>query len=34
MPCLVTCVENGLTLGEIGRVLRKTFGEYEPPTVI
>jgi methylmalonyl-CoA mutase N-terminal domain/subunit len=34
MPCLVTCVENGLTLGEIGKVLRKTFGEYEPPTVI
>ena len=34
MPCLVTCVENGLTLGEIGTVLRKTFGEYEPPTVI
>jgi len=34
MPCLVTCVENGLTVGEIGNVLRKTFGEYEPPTVI
>jgi methylmalonyl-CoA mutase N-terminal domain/subunit len=34
MPCLITCVENGLTVGEIGKVLRKTFGEYEPPTVI
>ena len=34
MPCLITCVENGLTLGEIGTVLRKTYGEYEPPTVI
>jgi methylmalonyl-CoA mutase N-terminal domain/subunit len=34
MPCLIACVENGLTVGEIGKVLRKTFGEYEPPTVI
>jgi methylmalonyl-CoA mutase N-terminal domain/subunit len=34
MPCLIACVEGGLTLGEVGKVLRKVFGEYEPPTVI
>ncbi len=31
MPLLVECVENDLTLGEICRVLRKTWGEYQPP---
>jgi methylmalonyl-CoA mutase N-terminal domain/subunit len=31
MPLLVTCVENDLTLGEICGVLRKTWGEYQPP---
>ena len=31
MPLLVACVENDLTLGEICRVLRKTWGEYQPP---
>ena len=34
MPSLVTCVESGLTVGEIGKVLRDAFGEYHPPTVI
>jgi len=31
MPLLVTCVENDLTLGEICGVLRKVWGEYQPP---
>ncbi len=31
MPLLVTCVENDLTLGEICGVLRKSWGEYQPP---
>jgi methylmalonyl-CoA mutase, N-terminal domain len=34
MPCLVACVEGGMTVGEIGKVLRGVFGEYEAPTVI
>ncbi|MCL5274776.1 MAG: methylmalonyl-CoA mutase family protein [Chloroflexi bacterium] len=34
MPSLVACVEGGLTVGEIGKVLRAAFGEYHPPTVI
>ncbi len=34
MPCLIACVEGGLTVGEIGRVLRNIFGEYHPPTAI
>ena len=34
MPCLVACVEGGLTVGEIGNVLRGVYGEYAPPTVI
>lgn len=34
MPCLIACVEGGLTVGEIGRALRRVFGEYHPPTVI
>ncbi|MCS7059661.1 MAG: methylmalonyl-CoA mutase family protein [Anaerolineae bacterium] len=34
MPCLIACVEGGLTVGEIGRILRHVFGEYQPPTVI
>jgi methylmalonyl-CoA mutase N-terminal domain/subunit len=34
MPCLIACVEGGVTVGEIGRVLRRIFGEYHPPTVI
>ncbi len=31
MPVLVACVENELTLGEICGVLRKVWGEYQPP---
>jgi methylmalonyl-CoA mutase N-terminal domain/subunit len=31
MPLLVTCVENDLTLGEVCGVLRKSWGEYQPP---
>ncbi len=34
MPVLIACVEAGVTLGEIGHVLRKVFGEYQPPTMI
>ncbi|HEY3290592.1 MAG TPA: methylmalonyl-CoA mutase family protein, partial [Anaerolineae bacterium] len=34
MPYLIACVEGGLTVGEIGLVLRQVFGEYHPPTVI
>jgi methylmalonyl-CoA mutase N-terminal domain/subunit len=34
MPCLITCVEGGVTVGEIGKVLRRVFGEYQPPMVI
>jgi methylmalonyl-CoA mutase, N-terminal domain len=31
MPLLIECVENSLTLGEICGVLRKVWGEYQPP---
>ncbi|MBN1372728.1 MAG: methylmalonyl-CoA mutase family protein [Anaerolineaceae bacterium] len=31
MPLLVECVEHDLTLGEVCGVLRKTWGEYQPP---
>ncbi len=31
MPLLITCVENNVTLGEICAVLRKVWGEYQPP---
>jgi methylmalonyl-CoA mutase N-terminal domain/subunit len=34
MPYLVVCVEGGVTVGEIGKVLRNVFGEYRPPTMI
>ena len=34
MPCLIACVEGGVTVGEIGRVLRRVFGEYQAPTAI
>lgn len=34
MPLMIECVENQLTLGEICGVLRKTWGEYQPPTFI
>ena len=31
MPLLIECVENDVTLGEICGVLRRTWGEYQPP---
>ncbi|HMN12250.1 MAG TPA: methylmalonyl-CoA mutase family protein [Bellilinea sp.] len=34
MPLLINCVENEITLGEICKVLRKTWGEYQPPAWI
>lgn len=34
MPLIIECVENSLTLGEICGVLRKTWGEYQPPSWI
>ena len=34
LPLFVTCVENGLTLGEICDTLRLEWGEYEPATII
>jgi methylmalonyl-CoA mutase N-terminal domain/subunit len=30
MPLFITCVENGVTLGEICHTLRDTWGEYRP----
>jgi methylmalonyl-CoA mutase N-terminal domain/subunit len=30
MPIIVDCVRNYVTVGEICRVLRQTFGEYRP----
>jgi methylmalonyl-CoA mutase N-terminal domain/subunit len=34
IPILITCVEANLTLGEICGVLRKVWGEYQPPAWI
>ena len=34
MPVLIACVEGGVTVGEIGTLLRKVFGEYRPPMII
>ena len=34
MPLMIECVENNITLGEICGVLRKTWGEYQPPAWI
>jgi methylmalonyl-CoA mutase N-terminal domain/subunit len=31
MPLLIECVENQITLGEICAILRKVWGEYQPP---
>jgi methylmalonyl-CoA mutase, N-terminal domain len=31
MPIFITCVENNITLGEICNLLRKVWGEYQPP---
>jgi methylmalonyl-CoA mutase N-terminal domain/subunit len=34
MPLFVECVENEVTLGEICGVLRKKWGEYQPPAML
>jgi methylmalonyl-CoA mutase N-terminal domain/subunit len=34
MPLFVACLEAGITLGEVCGVLRKTWGEYQPPAWI
>ena len=34
VPLFVECVENDVTLGEICRVLRGTWGEYQPPSFL
>ena len=31
MPLFILCVENSITLGEICAVLRRVWGEYQPP---
>ena len=31
VPLFITCVEDGVTLGEICNVLRALWGEYQPP---
>jgi methylmalonyl-CoA mutase N-terminal domain/subunit len=34
MPLFVECVEHDVTLGEICNVLRRVWGEYQPPTTL
>jgi methylmalonyl-CoA mutase N-terminal domain/subunit len=34
LPLLVECVENQITLGEVCGVLRRLWGEYQPPAWI
>ncbi len=34
VPLFVACVENDVTLGEICRVLRGAWGEYQPPSTL
>ena len=34
VPLFIECVENQITLGEICRVLRHTWGEYQPPSFL
>ena len=34
MPLMIECVESQVTLGEICGILRKTWGEYQPPAWI
>jgi len=34
MPLLIECIETGLTLGEICGVLRRAWGEYQPPATL
>jgi len=31
LPLFITCVEQDITLGEMCGVLRKVWGEYQPP---
>jgi methylmalonyl-CoA mutase N-terminal domain/subunit len=34
LPLFIACVESEITLGEICRILREVWGEYEPPAWI
>ncbi len=34
LPLFIECVENDITLGEICHVLRRTWGEYQPPAFL
>jgi methylmalonyl-CoA mutase N-terminal domain/subunit len=34
VPLFIECVENDVTLGEICQVLRRTWGEYQPPAFL
>jgi methylmalonyl-CoA mutase N-terminal domain/subunit len=34
MPLFIECVENEITLGEMGSTLRQVWGEYQPPAWI
>jgi methylmalonyl-CoA mutase N-terminal domain/subunit len=34
LPLFIECVENDITLGEICRVLRRAWGEYQPPAFL
>jgi methylmalonyl-CoA mutase N-terminal domain/subunit len=34
MPVFIACVEGGVTLGEICGLLRRLWGEYQPPTTL
>jgi methylmalonyl-CoA mutase N-terminal domain/subunit len=34
MPLFIECVESDVTLGEICRVLRGAWGEYQPPSFL
>ncbi len=34
LPLLIECVENDITLGEICHVLRRAWGEYQPPAFL
>ena len=34
VPLFIECIENNLTLGEICKILRGTWGEYQPPAFL
>jgi len=34
VPLVIECIENNLTLGEICKILRGTWGEYQPPAFL